>query len=199
MPSVRCSRTVAASTDAVWAFIENMDNWAPFVMGYQSHQMLDANRSDWTVKGDLGPLARTVQLEVAIEEWVEPERVVFTLKGVTETVEGEGSFFIGELPESEATGSLSPSSRGSWRWLARLFSAFRRVRRRRDTQAEAAPVPIPAPGSTPFSFMLTLQAGGMVGPVVNAMLEPLMERAANDLADKLVMEITRRDGGRVPR
>ncbi len=92
MPEVRHSTTVARPIADVWAFVEQMDNWAPLLTGYQSHEKESDTRSIWTVKGDVGILARTVKLQVDITEWSGPDRVRFTLLGLGEAVDGEGTF-----------------------------------------------------------------------------------------------------------
>jgi carbon monoxide dehydrogenase subunit G len=195
MPMIQCSRSVAADKRDIWHFVSKMDNWAPFIMGYQGHVTIDDKRSNWTVKGDVGPLARTVSLEVIIDEWVEPDRVVFTLTGLTEAVEGGGGFYVGglpvvahtALPEGATSRGRRKGRRSSW-WRGFVGMLHRRValqtpndRHPRGGGAEATqPAQV-----TMLTFELTLNARGMMGPVVNAMLEPLMDRAANDLADKL--------------
>ena len=65
-------------------------------------------------------------------------------------------------------------------WVARKF--------RSADQAEPV-APPPGPGgdetSTAFSFELTLEAGGLMGPVVNALIGPLLEPAAAELAKRI--------------
>lgn len=92
MPEVEHSVTVRAPVPVVWEFIKNFDNWAPFMIGYQSYEVVDETDSIWTIKGDVGILSRTVKLRVHITEWIEGERVSFTLKGMTESVGGTGTF-----------------------------------------------------------------------------------------------------------
>ncbi len=99
MPEVEHSVTVRAPVVDVWAFIKDFDNWAPFLIGYQSHEVVDETDSIWTIKGDVGILSRTVKLRIHITEWVEGERVSFALKGLTESVEGSGTFVAQPDPE----------------------------------------------------------------------------------------------------
>src|SRR5205807_1342508 len=90
MPEVTHTTHVAAPVDRVWDFVRDMNNWAPLLTGYQSHEVKDERRSVWTLRGDVGILSRTVQLDVYITEWAGPDRVSFTLKGLNEVVEGGG-------------------------------------------------------------------------------------------------------------
>ena len=39
-----------------------MDHWAPFLTGYQKHEKQSETESVWTLKGDVGVLARTLAL-----------------------------------------------------------------------------------------------------------------------------------------
>ena len=85
-------RDVGAPIEAVWRFISDMDNWAPLVTGYQSHERLSERESLWTLKGQLGQLSKAVTFHVDITEWAEPSKVAFTLKGTNDNVAGSGSF-----------------------------------------------------------------------------------------------------------
>jgi len=181
VPEVACQRTIPVSEQEIWDYVKDMDNWAQFIMGHQAHELLDDKHSVWTVKGELGVLARTVVFEVDITEWIEPSRVRFTITGKTEQFDGEGSFLIGGQPD---LAGLPPKRRG---WFRRLFARLSR-RSRGDERA-------PAPESgTSFACWLRMDARGMTGPVVNAMIEPLMSRAADDLAEKLRGAILARAG-----
>jgi carbon monoxide dehydrogenase subunit G len=91
MPRVTGVRLLAVEQLAVWDFIKDMGNWAPFIMGYQTHKVIDESHSTWTVKGELGAFARTVSFDVEITEWVIPDLVSFQIQGVTEEFQGVGS------------------------------------------------------------------------------------------------------------
>jgi hypothetical protein len=185
MPETTCSRSLDAEPVRVWDYVKDMDNWAHFIMGYQHHEVIDDRRSTWTLKGEAGVLARTVTFDVDIVEWVEPSRVRFTLTGVTERMDGGGEFTVGATqPETPAP---PPARVGVFRrWLTALL---RRVTR----SPAAAPVTPVGIGACTLTFTLSMEAGGMTGPVVNAMIEPLLAVAAEDLAEKVSAEI-----GRVP-
>ncbi len=98
MPEVEHKTIVKAPLETVWNFVSEMDNWAPFLKGYQEHEVLNDNESIWTLKGDIGILCRIVQIKVIITEWREPDRVTFKLEGITERVTGNGTFLA--TPES---------------------------------------------------------------------------------------------------
>jgi carbon monoxide dehydrogenase subunit G len=96
------STTTRIPADAVWRFVEDMDNWARFVTGYQRHEKQSETDSTWTLKGDLGVLARTLTFRVHVTEWNGPSRVAFELSGVNEPMAGEGAFTIESAAHADA-------------------------------------------------------------------------------------------------
>src|SRR5215813_438273 len=91
--------------EQVWEFVRDMNNWAPFLTGYQSHVIESETDSIWTLKGDVGVLSRTVRLKAHVTEWSGPERVSFTLLGLDEVVEGGGTLTIEKPAANGATGA----------------------------------------------------------------------------------------------
>ncbi len=91
MPTVDYTATIEVPRDLVWAFVRDINNWAPLAKGYQEHQVVDDRQSMWTVKGDIGPISRVTKFEVQITEWLDGERVAFTLRGLNEPVSGGGA------------------------------------------------------------------------------------------------------------
>jgi carbon monoxide dehydrogenase subunit G len=185
MPEVTCTTTMALSPAEIWEFVKDMNNWAPFLTGYQKHEILDETDSIWTLKGDVGILSRTVRLRAHVTEWRGPSRVAFTLTGLNEEVEGGGCL---EMEASSA--SLAPTvaaKAGFWSQvmaaLARLL--FRRMHGKgpkRQLNGQAGP------GSR-LTFTLRMDAGGPTGPLVNAMLAPALMPAAEDLANKIAAHL----------
>ena len=57
MPEVEYTTTVNLPREKVWDFVKDMNNWAPFLTGYQKHEILNDTDSIWTLKGDVGVLA----------------------------------------------------------------------------------------------------------------------------------------------
>jgi hypothetical protein len=194
MPEVRCSRMVPADVARTWDFVKEIDNWAKLIPGYQHHEKLDDRRSRWTVRGEVGVLARTVDLEVAITEWVEETRVGFEITGISEMASGEGSFHllgvgarIGDGAPSEGGTDAAAEDPASTSWLARLLRRIRRALSRRP--ADTGPAQVVGDGHTGFEFELGIRAGGMVGPVVNVMLESLIQKVGEEFADEIVAAI----------
>ena len=76
MAEVEYTTTAKLPVAAIWDFVCEMDNWAPLLTGYQSHEKQSESESVWALKGDVGSLTRLVKLQVRVTEWAGPERVV---------------------------------------------------------------------------------------------------------------------------
>ena len=96
MPAITYTTTMGASRTRVWEFVRDMNNWAPFTRGYQTHEVVSERESIWTVRGDLGPISRITRVEVHITEWIEGERVGFTVKGINEPLTGGGAIVLSD-------------------------------------------------------------------------------------------------------
>jgi carbon monoxide dehydrogenase subunit G len=107
VPEVEYTTEVSAPLSEVWEFAREMDNWAPFLTGYQSHEKLNEDESIWVVKGELGGLTRQAEFKVHVTDWAGPERVTFTMEGLEEPVTGGGCFEAQDL----ATGQGAPTPR----------------------------------------------------------------------------------------
>lgn len=136
-------REVGAPIEAVWRFTSDMDNWAPLVTGYQSHERLSERESLWTLKGQIGQLSKAVTFRVRITEWDEPSRVAFTLDATNDNVAGSGSF------------TASPAEGGA----------------------------------TTMQVHLELVPGGFQGPMVNALLAPVLPQVCDEFAGILAAAI----------
>ena len=169
MPEVEYRTTMSLPPEKVWEFVKHMNNWAPFLTGYQSHEIQSDTDSVWTLKGDVGILSRTVKLQAHVTEWNGPERVSFTLTGINEQVEGAGTLEISpctaDMPEP-AVGRVGLFRR-FLNFVARAF--FKWVHGRAP---EKAPTTCRPPASQ-LVFTLRMDALGPTGPLVNAMLDSI--------------------------
>src|SRR5512138_1993202 len=100
MPEVQYETTMTIPPEKVWEFVKDMNNWAPFLTGYQKHVIESETDSVWTLKGDVGVLSRVVELKAHVTEWAGPEKVSFTLTGLNESVDGGGTLLIGRCGEA---------------------------------------------------------------------------------------------------
>jgi carbon monoxide dehydrogenase subunit G len=166
-----------------------MDHWAAWVAGYQSHQKQSATESVWTLKGDVGVLARTVKFQVTVTEWAGPGRVSFALTGLNEPMRGSGAFVM------EAVGAAGPAPAAATRqgFVARLLAAiarfFFRLRHGRVERAAVAAGGDAAPAETRLTFRLRVDPGGPMAPMVNALMKPLLVPAAEDLANRILAHL----------
>ncbi len=167
MPEVRCERSVDESLATIWEFVSDMDRWAPLMTGYEAHELHDARTSTWTLRGDLGPMSRSVKLAVTITEWVDAEKVAFTLEGIDEQVKGGGSFTLSETPPPAPP---EPPPRSMWQrfmdWI---------LGRRPELPGPTGP------GTSHVVFDFEIDALGPMGPMINAMLGPYAEVVAENL------------------
>jgi len=192
VPEVEYATTAKLPVETIWEFVREMDHWAPFVAGYQSHEKHGEKDSTWVLKGDVGVLARTVKFAVHIEEWSPPTKVTFSLKGSNEPMQGSGTFLLEPFEDASAA---APRPRQGL--VARLLAALARVlyrlrhgRARRAASADAGP----ATGSARLTFRLRIDPGGPMAPMVNALMKPLMLPAAEDLANRILATLEKRHG-----
>lgn len=147
MPTVNYTTVIDIPRDEVWDFLRDMNNWAPLVKGYQSHEQIDERDSIWTVKADLGFMSRTTKARVHITEWIEGERVAFTMKGANEPIEGEGIITIKDANES---------------------------------------------GGTEIRGDATINFSGMMGPIANRLIAPMIKGDAEELVKKIAAAVRER-------
>lgn len=185
MAEVSYSTTTKLPSEAIWDFVREMDNWGPWVAGYQSHRKESETDSVWVLKGDLGSLSRRLEFRVHVSEWAGPERVAFALTGLNERMDGRGEFRM-EIVGAGGDTASDPAPRKRWwtRLVERLVALFYRPERRAATAAIA--------GETRLTFHLTLTPGGPMGPMIDAMIKPAMAVAAEDLANRIVGHLERR-------
>lgn len=188
MAEVEYSTTAKLPIGAIWDFVQEMDNWAPWVVGYQSHEKQSATESIWILKGDVGVLARTVKFQVTVTEWSGPERVSFALRGLNEPMQGSGAFVMEMCGAEGAPLPTAPRESRLQRLLAAIARFFYRLRHgraeriARDGSGSAA-------AETRLSFRLRVDPGGPMAPMVNALMKPLLVPAAEDLANRILAHL----------
>ncbi|MCB9727224.1 MAG: SRPBCC family protein [Deltaproteobacteria bacterium] len=193
MPEVTYRTTMNLPVRTIWDFVKDMDHWAPMLTGYQGHEVQSETDSVWTLKGDVGILSRTVKLAVHITEWRDAERVSFTLTGLNEVVEGGGTFTMAALADEPAEAAPVPAVAeqrpGPWKRFVRWF--FRAMFKRKFGTVERQALAAPAVGeaASHLTFVLRMDAGGPTAPLVNAMLEPALLPAAEDLGNKIAAHL----------
>ena len=193
VPEVEYTTSVALAREFIWECVKDMNNWAPGLTGYQKHEIIDEADSIWTLKGDVGVLARVVRLRAHVTEWSGQERVSFTLTGLNEAVEGGGTLELVPAADGAALQAPGPERR-SW-WLRLVDAVVRFLFRRIRGVAASRERPTRGPGAL-LTFRLRMDAGGATGPLVNAMLGPALLPAAEDLANKIAAHLERLEKSR---
>ncbi|MEN1967500.1 SRPBCC family protein [Lentibacillus sp. N15] len=114
MPSGTHQTELDIPIEHVWAFVSDMNKWAPLVPGYMEHHIMHERQSTWKFKGEVGFVQKTVHLRIDITDWQEPEKVTFQLTGLTENVKGSGYFKAMALPgnRTKITSYLGVSAKG---------------------------------------------------------------------------------------
>jgi len=186
MPEVTYTTTMDLPVAVVWDFVKDMNNWAPLLTGYKKHEVVSETDSIWTLQGDVGILSRRVELKAHVTEWAGPERVSFTLTGLNEAVEGSGTLLmkphVGEAPPAPKLGLFRWFLQGLARLLMHLIHG-------KAPHRPALRGATPAGEVSLLTFTLRMEAGGATGPLVNAMLEPALLPAAEDLANKIAAHL----------
>ena len=104
---------VGLDQEKVWDFLKDLEQWAPLMPGYVSHEIISANEMTWVFKGDFGVVKKAVTVQLTVDESVAPEKLAFSLKGVSDNING-GGFYATEAAEggTKLTGSLNMSAGG---------------------------------------------------------------------------------------
>jgi carbon monoxide dehydrogenase subunit G len=188
------SVTTSVAPDVVWAFVSDMDQWAPLLLGYQSHEKKSDRESTWTIKGDVGSLSRIVDFRVSITEWNERESVLFTLEGVSEPLQGDGSFHLEALDPDEAIAlRASVAEEPRVGFFVRLWAALlRRLLGRGASPGARDRGAATEPPAVRLTFRLSLKPGGAMAPMLDAMIKPVMVATAEDLAQRIVVHLESR-------
>jgi carbon monoxide dehydrogenase subunit G len=192
------STTAKLSIETIWDFVKEMDNWAPLLTGYQSHEKENEDDSLWVLKGDVGVMSRTLKFKVHVSEWAGPERVTFELKGLNEQMEGGGVFLMEPFEGADASSSpeaaanAAPEAKpGLW---ARIVRALYQLIYGKVERAESGDGG-PGDGMAKLTFRLRLDPEGPMAPMVNAMMKTAMPPAAEDLANKIMAHLEEREAG----
>jgi carbon monoxide dehydrogenase subunit G len=190
--------TAAIPREVLWDFVKEMDNFAPFFLGYQEHRQESETDSVWKLKGDLGAMTRLLEFRVHIAEWNGPERVRFEIQGINEQMTGSGSFEMTpyeDAADADLPVEAPPKKNPLRRILEAIVRFFFQLVRGKPQRAESADAG-PAVGTTKIVFRLRVDPGGPMAPMINAMIKPLMPSFAEDFAGKLVGHLEARQGRR---
>jgi carbon monoxide dehydrogenase subunit G len=185
LPEAEYSTTARLPVPVIWTYVREMDNWAPFLRGYQSHDKQSDTDSIWVLKGDVGMMTRTVKFHVHVDEWGEPSRVRFTLKGLNEPMQGGGEFRLEPWEDAAAAAPAEPKLG----WFARLVRWLYQLLAGKTERAASVPA---GAGTSRLTFVLRITPGGPMGPMVDALMKPLMLPVAEELANRILGDLEKR-------
>jgi len=190
--------TARIPREVIWDFVKDLDNFAPFFMGYQEHHQETETESIWVLKGDLGAMTRMLKFKVNITEWNGPDIVRFEITGINEAMTGVGTFELKPFEDESDVAAADVAPAATKGPIARFFEAifrfFFQLVRGKPERAEGADTG-PAAGTTRIEFRLRVDPGGPMAPMINAMIKPLMPSFAEDFAGKLVGHLEAEHGG----
>jgi carbon monoxide dehydrogenase subunit G len=101
------SVTIAAPIAAVWGYASDIGRWAALMPGLQDCELIDDDRSRWTLKVGVGALVRTVKVAVHVERWAGPAAVDFTYKLESDPVHGSGTYRARKLGSGQTEVALA--------------------------------------------------------------------------------------------
>lgn len=97
----------------VWKFARDIRGWAELMPGMQECEVIDDDNSRWILKVGVGGLVRTVKVQVRVDEWDGPGRVLFTYKLEGDPVQGGGTYHATALGPRETQVQLQVRVEGS--------------------------------------------------------------------------------------
>ncbi len=198
MPAAEYSTTARLPVETIWDFVKEMDNWAEYVTGYQSHEKQSETDSLWVLKGDVGVLARVLKFQVHITEWNGPSRVRFEMKGLNELMEGSGNFEMQPYEEEGAAAPAAPAPKKNplMRLLEAIVRFFLRLFSGGAPERAAGADAGPGAGMAKLTFRLEINPGGPMAPMVSAMMKPAMLPAAEQLANAIMARLEESHGAK---
>jgi len=94
-------------------FIHNKEEWAVLIPGYLHHELLNEKDMIWVFQGDFGIIQKAVKVELRLKT-SEPHQVLFDLVGLSDPINGDGSFEIKQHQDEsfQIIGSLTMKASG---------------------------------------------------------------------------------------
>lgn len=94
MPSSNHMVELQITSQDVWSFVSDVNNWAPLMPGYITHEKMNDQEINWQFLGDFGFMKKKVTLRLQKLTLVDSTKVTFLLEGVEDPFEGSGYFEV---------------------------------------------------------------------------------------------------------
>ncbi|MET1754482.1 SRPBCC family protein [Novosphingobium sp. RD2P27] len=105
--------SIAAPIERVWQYARDIPGWAKLMPGLQDCDVIDEDRSRWTLKVGAGALVRTVRVAVTVDRWAGPDEVDFTYVLEGDPVKGGGTYRAGRVGASQTEVALAVRVEGT--------------------------------------------------------------------------------------
>lgn len=117
--------TIRAPIDTVWDHARHIEGWAALMPGMQSCEVIDDDHSRWVLKVGVGGMVRTVTVDVHVDLWEGPGRVIFSYALAGDPVKGGGTYDAVEIDRQSTEVTLNVRVEGSGA-LAPMWEAMGR-------------------------------------------------------------------------
>ena len=104
---------INTSIDQVWKYVNDIQGWASIFPGYQDCNLIDEDRTTWTIKVSAAGVTRTDKVQVHVEKWDGPTQVDFRFDVDDLPVEGNGAYIASAKSAHETEVSLKVCIIGS--------------------------------------------------------------------------------------
>ncbi len=113
MATGQYSKDIEVEKERLESFILNKERWAVLIPGYLHHELLNENDMIWVFQGDFGVIQKAVKVKLT-QTKSEVHQVLFDLEGLSDPINGDGSFEIKQNPDGSflLIGNLSMKASG---------------------------------------------------------------------------------------
>lgn len=84
--------TIGVGINRIWDYVRDIRRWAELMPGMRECDVIDDDNSRWVLKVGVGGLVRTVTVDVHVQQWNQPDHVVFAYKLQGDPVDGSGTY-----------------------------------------------------------------------------------------------------------
>jgi carbon monoxide dehydrogenase subunit G len=106
--------TCIAPPERAWEFVRDFENWIREFDGYDAHTVEPEETIVLQLRGKVGFMTKVTRFRIAITDEDPPRRLAFSMKGLTDPLEGGGELSIAAVPDGSSIVSyrLTVAGRG---------------------------------------------------------------------------------------